>query len=183
MNWVNSILILLAAFVAVFIQATWGWVRELLGAPLDLLPALMVYASLSSDLVTMSLLAVLGGLWFDSLSANPFGITILPLFFAGFIIYSRRGLIVQEQYYARFVLGLGATALVLVLTLLMQLSARHMPLFGWGTLWQWLVMSIGGGLLTPACFGVLGRLNHALTYRPIPENSFRPDREIRRGRN
>ena len=155
--------------------------RHLLGAPIDLLPALMVYAALGSDLATMVALAVLGGLWFDSLSANPLGITILPLFLAGFVIYIRRGLIMQEQYYARFVLGLAASAFVPMLTLLMQLSGRNTPLFGWGTLWQWLVMSVGGGLLTPVCFSVLGRLSHALTYRPLPENSFRPDREIRGG--
>ncbi len=182
MNWINSILILLAAFVAVFLEASLGTIRHLLGAQIDLLPALIVYASLRASLLTVTILAVLGGLWLDTLSDNPLGITILPLFLAGFLIHPRRSLILQEQYYAQFVLGLSASALVFLLTLLMLLSFRQSPIVGWGTIWQWLVVSAGGGLLTPVCFGLFDWLNRALSYRPAIEMSFRPDREIKRGR-
>jgi len=47
--------------------------REWLGAQVDLLPALMVYAALYTGLANVAGLAVLGGLWFDGLSANPLG--------------------------------------------------------------------------------------------------------------
>ena len=40
--------------------------------------------------------ALLGGIWFDSLSANPFGITILPLFAIGFPIWLFRDLLLRE---------------------------------------------------------------------------------------
>lgn len=183
MNRLNSIIILFAAFLAVFLEAVCRWPRELLHAQIDLLPAIVVYASLTSDLVTVSLVAVLGGLWLDALSYNPLGVSVLPLFLAGFLIYPRRGLILREQFYARFILGLAASALVPVLTLLLLLSMRRAPSFGWGTIWHLLVMSVGGGLLTPVCFFVLGGLNRLLNYRPTTESSFRPDREIRRGRN
>ncbi len=182
MSWLNTILILVAAFAAVYLEAALVGPRHLLGAQIDLLPALMVYASLSSGLLTIILLSVLGGLWYDSLSANPLGISILPLFLVGFLIFPRRGLILREQYFARFILGLGASAAVPALTLLLLLSARKTPLLGWGSLWQWLVMSLGGAILTPVCFRLFDGLNHALTYRPAREASFRPDREIRRGR-
>jgi rod shape-determining protein MreD len=183
MNWLNSIVVLLAAFVAVFLEAVLRGPREFLGAQIDLLPAIVVYASLSSDLVTLSLVAVLGGLWIDALSANPLGVSVLPLFAAGFLIYPRRGLIMRDQFYARFVLGLGASALVPFLTLLLLLSMRRTPLLGWGTLWQWFVMSLGGALLTPICFWLIDALTRALSYLPVAESSFRADREIRRGRN
>ena len=183
MNWTTPILILLAAFVAVFVESAFGGLRHLLGAQIDLLPMLMVYASLRSNLVTVVLLAVLGGLWFDTLSANPLGITILPLFLAGFLIYLRRGLILREESYAQIVLGLGASAAVPMLTLLLLLSTRQTPLLGWGSLWQWLVMTVGGGLLTPACFCLFDGLNRALSYSPNIGTSFRADREIKRGRN
>jgi rod shape-determining protein MreD len=182
MNWLNPILIMLIAFVAIFLEATVGGVRHLLGAQVDLLPALMVYASLSSGLLTITTLAVCGGLWFDSLSANPLGVSILPLFLAGYLIYLRRGLILREQYHAQLVLGLLASAMVPLLTLLLLLSMRQAPVLGWGTLWQWLVMSAGGAVLTPVGFRLFDGLNHALSYRPIVESSFRLDREIRRGR-
>ena len=53
-----------------------------------------------TDLATISLLAVLGGSWFDALSANPFGASILPLFAVGFVIYLRRDLILRELSFA-----------------------------------------------------------------------------------
>src|SRR5215468_222748 len=75
MVWLNPVLILLAAFLAVFWEAAFPGVRHILGAQIDLLPCLMVYAALRASLITVSLLAFFGGLCFDSLSANPLGIT------------------------------------------------------------------------------------------------------------
>lgn len=183
MNVLNSILILLAALVVIFLEATFDTVRGILGAQIDLLPALMVYASLSAGLLTTTGLAVCSGLWFDSLSANPLGTSILPLFLIGCLIHLRRELILRDQYYAQLVLGLVASALNPLLTLLVLLSTRQAPVLGWGFVWQWLVMSIGGALLTPVIFKMFDGLNNALNYRPVPESSFRNDREIRRGRN
>jgi rod shape-determining protein MreD len=182
MNPLNSILILLVAFVAVFLEASVGGLRNLLGAQIDLLPALMVYASLSAGLTTVMALSVLGGLWFDTLSANPLGISILPLFLVGYAIHLRRGLILREQLFAQFVLGLLASALAPALGLLMLSVRRQSPALGWFSLWQLLVMTIGGGLLTPVCFRLFDGLNYALSYRPVIETSFRLDRQIKRGR-
>jgi len=183
MNWLNTIIILGAAFVAVFLEASCDGFHRLLGAQIDLLPALMVYASLTCEIAGVALLAVLGGLWLDTLSYNPLGVSVLPLFAVGFLVYPRRGLILRDQLYARFVLGLTASAIVPLLTLLIMLSMRRTPLLGWATIWQLLVMSVGGGLLTPACFWLFDSINRALSYRPAVQSSFRPDRDIKRGRN
>jgi len=99
-NVFNSILILAAAFLAVFAEAAFSFPHRLLGAQIDLLPALMIYAALNLDIFTVSLLAVLGGLWFDSLSANPFGISILPLYAIGFPIWWKRDLLLRELPFA-----------------------------------------------------------------------------------
>jgi len=183
MNLFKSILILSFAFLAVFGEATLSAPRSLLGAQIDLLPALTVYAALNANIVTLSLLAVLGGVWFDSLSANPLGVTILPLMAAGFPIYLRRDLILRDLPFAQFVLGAAASALVPVLTLLLLLNGGQQPLIGWGSLWQWLVMTAGGAAATPIIFSLAAWFGHALGYKLRTENSFRPDREIRRGRN
>ena len=175
-------LIFLAALLAVYLECTFDGIRRVLGAQIDLLPALIVYASLRSNPVTMAVLAVAGGMSFDSLSANPLGVSIMPLFLVGLAIYLRRGLILQEQLYAQFVIGATASLAVPVLTLLMLLSGRQGPILGWGTLWQWIVMSIGGGLATPVLIWVFDRLDTALTYRPATQTSFRADRQIARGR-
>ena len=69
-----------------------------------------------------------------------------------------------------------------VLTLLLLLNTDRQPLIGWSTLWQWMVMTTGGGLMTPVWFWLLDRATHALSYRPFTETSFRADRQIKRGR-
>jgi rod shape-determining protein MreD len=179
---VHSALILIAAFLAVFWEGAFHAPRQFLGAQIDLLPPLMVYASLCAGMNTVTLLAVLGGLWFDALSANPLGITVLPLFVAGFTIYLKRDLILRGEPFAQFVLGLGASAATPVLTLILLLTTGANPLLGWGTLWQLLVMSFGGAVCTPVLFVVFDWLRKKLMHSPEPVTSFRPDREIRRGR-
>ena len=178
-----NILILIAALLAVFLQGTFGGVRSLLGAQVDLLPALMVYTALTSGPVMMMTLAVFAGLMFDTLSVNPLGVSVLPLLLIGLLLQLRRDLLLRDQIYAQFVLGLIASAIAPVMTLLTLFTLEQSPLLGWGSLWQWLVMSVGGGVATPVLFFLFDRLNHALGYQPIVESSFRTDREIRRGRN
>jgi hypothetical protein len=182
MTTFHTILILLAAFLAVFWEAAFPGTSRWLHAQVDLLPPLMVYAGLCTGLTTIALLAVCGGLFFDSLSANPLGISILPLFVVGLAVYWRRELILRDQPYAQFVLGLGASAAVPILTVLLLLTAGHRLLLGWGSLWQWLVMIAGGAAATPVIFVLFDWCQHALGYQPQTETSFRPDREIRRGR-
>jgi rod shape-determining protein MreD len=183
MNALNTILILAAAFLAVFGEAAFPVLRHWLGAQVDLLPALMVYSALNTDIVTVSLLAVSGGLWFDSLSANPLGISILPLFAVGFVIYLQRELILRELPFAQFVLGAIASAVTPALIILLLLTGGQEPLFGWGSIWQWLVMTAGGAVATPVVFEFFGWCRRTLGYQPRVETSFRPDREIRRGHN
>jgi cell shape-determining protein MreD len=182
MNWLDNILILLASLLAVFWEAAFSGVRHLVGAQIDLLPPLMVYASLSASLGMVAVLALMGGLWFDALSANPLGVTVLPLFVIGLSIYASRELILREQTAAQFVLGLGASMAAPLLTLLILLTTGREPLLGWGTLWQLLVLSVGGAVATPICFEFFGFFHRAFGYHRVTESSFRPDREIRRGR-
>jgi rod shape-determining protein MreD len=178
-----NILILLAALLAVFLQGTFGGVRHWFGAQVDLLPALMVYTALTTGPAMMMTLAVFGGLLFDTLSVNPLGASVPPLLLIGLLLQLRRDLLLREQPYAQFVLGLIASAVAPVIVVLTILTLGHSPLLSWGSLWQWIVMSVGGGIATPVFFILFDRLNHALGYQPVKETSFRADREIRRGRN
>jgi cell shape-determining protein MreD len=181
-SWLHSISIVAAAFLAVFMESYFRGLRNLIGTQIDLLPALVVYAALSAGISTVAVVATLGGLWFDSLSANPLGITVLPLFVIGFVIHCLRELILRDQLYARFLIGLAASTAAPLLTVLALIGAGQEPLLGWWSLWQWLVMAVGGALFTPVCFEFFDRLHRLLSYQPLPESSFRPDREIKRGR-
>ena len=166
MNWFNAILILLAAFVVVFAQASFNGLRDVIGVQVDLLPSLVVYASLSSGLPTLTLVAGVGGLWADSLSANPPGISVLPLFLIGLLIERYHGLILRDLTFTQLVLGLAVSAAAPVLTLLLLVSVGAKPLVGWFSLWQWLVMSLAGALMTPVWFMAFDRVNRVLNYRP-----------------
>jgi hypothetical protein len=182
MNLFKPILILSFAFLAVFGEATLTAPRYWLGTQIDLLPALMVYTALNADIITVSLLAVLGGIWFDCFSANPFGISILPLFVVGYPIYLRRDLILRDLPFTQLVLGATVSAVVPALTLLLLLNGGKQPLIGWGSLWQWLVVTLFGALATPVIFALFAWSGRALGYQPRVEIGFRLDREIRHRR-
>lgn len=182
MNWLNTSAILAAAFVAVFFESYYRGFRLLLGAQIDLLPALMAYTALSGGLSTVVLLAICGGCFFDALSANPLGTTIVPLFVAGASIHYHRGLILREQWVARYATAFAACAVVPVLSAVLLLSMGHEPLIGYWSLWQWVVMAVGGAATAPIWFIVLDRLRHALSYPARSEPGFRPDRDIKRRR-
>jgi hypothetical protein len=88
----------------------------------------------------------------------------------------------REQLHAQFAFGVAASLLMPMLTLLFLFSGEGNPLFGWGTIWQLLVMGLSGGLLTPVCFWILDWATGALNYQPIAQTSFRADRQIKRNR-
>ncbi|MEO7299400.1 MAG: rod shape-determining protein MreD [Verrucomicrobiota bacterium] len=182
MNALHTIIILLAAFLAVFFQSSFGFFGHFFGAQIDLLPVLVVYASLTTSLISVALVALAGGLLFDSISANPLGVSAFPLFIIGFAIHRFHGLLLREHRHAQFVLGVIASVLAPLFTLLILLSGQHNPLIGWGTFWQFIFMGASGGVLTPICFWILDRVTGALSYKPVAQTTFRPDRQIKRGR-
>jgi len=182
MNRLNTILILALAYLAVFLEGPFALFRNLLGAQITLLPALMVYASLSSGIETVALLAVWAGLLRDSVSENPPGVSILPLFLIGFIILRKRDILLREHQFAQMALGLAAGAVFPLATLFLLFNLGRGPLLGWLWLWQWVVGTLTGAVLTPLLFRLFGRLRRALEYPAMKQSSFREDREIKRGR-
>lgn len=182
MSRLNTIAILVVAYLVVFAQSTFNGLRHVAGVQVDLLPSLVVYAALSGGVVTLTLVTVCGGLWLDSLSANPLGVSILPLFLLGLFIQRSRDLILRDQPYAQMLLGLTASALAPLGTLLILINTDSRPLVGWFSLWQWFVLSVVGALFTPVWFRFFDLVGRALNYRPLGETSFRADRQIKRGR-
>lgn len=178
----HALLLLATAFLAVFAQMTFDGFRWLCDTQLDLLPALMVYAALTFGPGLIAVLAVLGGLWFDSLSANPPGISVIPLLAVGAVVYANRQVILRQETFAQFVLGLCASAVAPALSLVLLLTFGQSPLLGWVLLWQLAVMALGGAALTPLLFKLLDGLHRALSYPTALPASFREHREIKRGR-
>jgi len=181
MNNFNTIAILIVAYLAVFAESFLRSPRHLLGAQIDLLPALMVCSALTAGIASVAVVAVAGGLWYDSLSANPLGVSILPLFAVGAAILHWRDLILREQRQAQLFLGISASAMVPALVALSLLALGTEPLLDWWSPWRWFVMTVGGGLATPVLFTLLSRLQRAFNYQRQTSTAFRADREIKRG--
>jgi len=182
MNRSRTLLLLISVLVGIFVESAWNAPDRWLGAHLSLVPPLIVYTALRTEAATLALVATLGGLWLDSLSTNPFGISILPLFWVGFALQHWQDLILRDLPFAQLVLGAAAGMAIPILTLLLVFSLGETPIIGWGSLWQLAVGGVAGGLLTPLCFRVLDKADRMFAYPPTPSVSFRPDREIKRGR-
>lgn len=182
MRAIHPVLLLLATYLAVYLECRVTFLRDLIGVQIDVLPAIVVYASFTSNLATVALLAFCGGLWYDSLSLNPAGVTVFPLLITGIVLIWFRDLILRDQPYARQVLGFGASVAVPALSLLLMLSLGAQPLLGFNTLWTLFVMGAAGAIITPVVFVAFDRLRVLFEFQPLDAPSFRDDREIKRGR-
>ncbi|HTI68476.1 MAG TPA: hypothetical protein VMF06_00810 [Candidatus Limnocylindria bacterium] len=210
MNWLPSLLLFVVTWVTLFAQTQFPVIRDHFGFPINLLPALVVYAALSLDMWVSCLFGVLAALLRDSLSESRFGVSVAPIFLAGFILQLRRHLILRDQRFAQFWLGAGAGWFITLATLgisslgnrepvtdfflpaapggsapLFETTAYGLkePLWSVLSLWQLVVAGVMNGLACPVCFKLFDWLRGFFEYRPMEMSSFRPDREIKRGRH
>lgn len=179
---IERVLLLVFAFLAVFWQAAFDGIRELVGAQPDFLPPLIVYTALSCGVGSIATVALAGGLLYDSLSLNPLGISVVPLLLIGLALHVSREYIMKTEFFAQVILGAGASALVPLSVLVLLLTTGRIPVVGFGTLWQLVFLSATGAVITPLLFVVFARLHRAFAYGRLAPASFRHDREIRRGK-
>jgi cell shape-determining protein MreD len=182
MNWLHTILLAATALVCVFFEAWFNGFRAAFGAQVDFLPALMVYAGMTNNIFTIALVALCGGLSFDSFSANPLGVSVLPLVLIGTLAYRGREWVWRDHRAGQFFMGAAASALQPLGVLFVLVNMGVTPLLGWKSLWQLFVMAVGGGLFAPFCFALFNWIHRAFEYQPASQPSFRADREIKRGR-
>jgi cell shape-determining protein MreD len=181
MTPLNTLTVLVIAYLAVFFEAYFRGLRSLIGAQIDLLPALMVCTGFRNNLSTVGATAIVSGLWFDSLSANPLGISILPLFLVGAAVHHWRDLILREQRRAQVLMGLAASAAAPLLTVLLLLTLGIEPLVDAWSIWRWLIMAMGVAIATPVFITLFDMIQRAFNYQPQRTTAFRPDREIKHG--
>ena len=143
---------LVAAFLAVFWPAAFDGFRHLLGAQSDLLPALVVYAAASSGFAHGGVDRLCRRAVFDSFRPIRWG-QRAAAFRVGFGVLLAREFVLRDQPFTQIDPGpgrRGGSPLLMVIAAPAQ-SGRQLWL-GWGSLWQWLVMSVGGGVATPVIF-------------------------------
>jgi cell shape-determining protein MreD len=183
MNRLASIFFYGLAYLVVFCEAASTLPRHLLGAQINFLPGLIVYAALTFDVVGLVFASLVLGLMFDSLSANSLGVTSFAFLVTGFAVFWRRELILRDQLFAQLTLGAMASLAVPSLSIILLFGVRQSPMIGWSTLWQLGIMTAGGALATPAWFKLFAALDRALRYKEVAEVTFRNDRQIARGRH
>ena len=183
MSRFRVIWVLAVTYVIVYLECAWRWPSYWTRCQVDLLPAITVDVGLSLGVRAIVLIALFGGLSFDSLSANPLGVSVLPLTVVGLALRWNHALIVRDEAFAQCLLGAAASGIVPLLTLIGLQLVGQTPLLGWFSLWQWFVLVLLGGVATPVLFVVFEGLNKALSHPRLGETSFRPDREIARGRH
>ena len=159
--------ILLTALIAIFLQAACELPRNLFGAQIDPLPALMLATALRAPVSSITALAILGPLWQSPLSSDPLGINILPLFALGLLVHFGHNRLAHHASGPRFALGAIAGAGLPVLTLTLLLFAGHQPMFGWYSLWQWVVGVLGSGLLALLFIPLLEWLDFTVEEQPL----------------
>lgn len=182
MNSLPTVMLFFVGWLAVFAQTQFAPVAGLLGTPPGFIPALIVYAALTSHLAVVTGLTIFAALTLDSLSANRLGASLVPMFAAGFLIHTRQHLILRDQLFAQFWLGLGTGFCLPLATLALLSLGQAPPITGAATFGHLLLSAVGNGLMCPACFRLFDALRRTFEYRPVAESSFRPDRQIKRGR-
>jgi rod shape-determining protein MreD len=168
-NGVTLLVFLLTGYAIIFAQAKLTFFRDFFGAQPNLIPGMIVYAAIAFRLETTMLCAGVFGVLFDTLSSNVLGTSIMTLAIIGLAGAGYRELVAS-----------GIAPLIAYLVL--RLSGMS-PLIGAGSIWQWAITTAGGGIVTPLWFRLFNRLDEAVRYKEIPESTFRPDREIARGRH
>lgn len=182
MNWLSPTLLYLVAWAGLFAQTQFAPVRSWLGLVPGVLPTLLVYAAFTHPLGTSSTFAVITGLWLDSLSGNPLGVSVGPCFLVTFVLNTRQHLLLREQWYARFWLGLAAGVAIPLATLALLLFGGRPPYLGPGLAWMIGLQGLLNGILCPVAFRWFDTLRSGFEYQPVAPAGFRPDREIKRGR-
>ena len=210
MTRLPSLLLFVATWVVLFAQTQFPVVRQYLGFPINLLPALTVYAALSLDLWTATVFGCVTALLCDSLSESRLGVSVAPVFLTIFVLQLRKHLILREQRFAQFWLGVGAGWFIVLGSLAINsLGSRdpvsefalstaspgvvpafeigafgsREPLWGVISIWQVLVAGAMNGFASPVCFKFFDWLRSYYEYQPMELSSFRADREIKRGRH
>lgn len=180
----QTVVLLIWAYLLVFTQSHWQGPRLWLGFQPDLTPALLVCGGLALGAGQVSSAAVLTGLWLDSLSANPLGLSVLPLFVVGWAVFSFRDLILRNELVVQFYLGTAAGALVPLLQVwLLQLMGSN-PLLGWQMGVWCLLNALLCGVAAPM-FDRLAKLIERWLSHPLYDPNRWPNdtRQIVRGKN
>jgi len=75
-----TLTILLVALITTYAASVFSLPSQVLGTQLDPLPPLMLVVALRAPITTIAILAIFASLAQSTLSSNPLGLSLLPLY-------------------------------------------------------------------------------------------------------
>jgi len=162
-----TLTILITALITTYVASSWSLPKQITGAQLDPLPALMLAVALRAPITTIAILAVFASLTQSALSSDPLGISLLPLYFMGFILHINSHNLSHHHIGSRFALGAGAGAVIPLVTLALLLITNKEPLIGWFSLWQWAIGILTSGLMALIFFPLIEWLDQSVEEQPL----------------
>ncbi|MGB0581985.1 MAG: rod shape-determining protein MreD [Limisphaerales bacterium] len=171
MNRDQIIAIVLATYLAVFLDVGWNAPRNWLGTPVSFLPALLVYAAVQYPVWGVVIVSVFGGLVRDSYSGDPLGVSVAVLFALGFVLNRYREYVMHQLPFARMLLGFIAGAAFPLFGFLLTnlvVSPHHPSL---SVLYTITIAALASAILTPLTFRLFARLHRTFTFGTIRDTS------------
>lgn len=182
MNLSQIILLIACAYISVSAGVSFfSGLRAITGISIDLLPMIMTYIAMNYRVGVIALFSIIGGVMYDSLSANPLGITCFGLFSAGAVINYLKQFVVKTLYQSQSTFGFIACMVSPLISLVAMLSMGIKPLIDVEWLLKIIISAVICGLLTPLVFKFFQWIDHTFNYKPVVATSFRADREIEHG--
>lgn len=121
------------------------------------------------------------GLWLDSLSMTPLGISILALLATRVVAEKVWRNWSGDPYLGLFAPGFAVGILYPLFAVLLMSVLGESPLTGWRFMISLVMSGLTMGLLSPIFFRVLNGLLNTLNFKPISAMRANELREIRRG--
>ncbi|MGC8742470.1 MAG: rod shape-determining protein MreD [Verrucomicrobiia bacterium] len=184
MNYSHTIFLVIIGYLAIALEATlFATIRGFTGINLDPLPAIIACSGLLSPIETIILVSLILGFMFDSISANPLGITAISLAIPGLLIHLGQGILVKKEWQTQFLSGVFAGALQPFISLFLLITMRYKPIFSVDSVFLISISAVICGFITPGVFKFLNWMDTTFNYSRVKTSSFRQDREIKRGRD
>lgn len=176
-----TLTVLITALITTYLASSWSLPKQITGAQLDPLPALMLVVALRAPITTIAILAIFASLTQSALSSNPLGISLLPLYIVGCAAHiNSHNLYLHTG--SRFALGAGAGAAIPLMSLALLLLTNKEPLIGWFSLWQWAAGILSSGLMALIFFPLIEWLDQSVEEQPLAAPFDTSTQIVRHGR-
>ncbi|MBG87120.1 MAG: rod shape-determining protein MreD [Verrucomicrobiales bacterium] len=166
------ITLVIAIYFAVFLEVRADFTREWFGAPLSLLPALVVYAAIQYPVWGITLVAVCGGLWIDAFSATPLGVSVASMFALGFLLNRKKEILTHDHPIVRILLGLAVGTLYPLANYFLVSMISGGTSFNLTQIGSAAFCAIITAIVTPFAFRIFARLHRTFTFRSMRETSL-----------